>query len=400
MKIFINSKSNVFYNKNRVNDNIMNETEEKLEAILQDSLICDSLSHGPIPWTSSLKSLTDDMIDQGMNPWDIIPKIVIQFAKNIVQDDTYFEEYKRAWAESGVDCVSWTVGPLYSTPYSFDGVFHNMSFMTYIFDNRKEFITKVLSYNDIETAKKENKKAVILNFQSMQHIEENLDLVELYYMQGFRIMQLTYNTRNKVGTGCTARRDRGLSDFGKDVVNEINKLGALVDISHCGLETTRDAIEYSEDPVIASHTFAKELYEHDRGKPDDILKSIADKGGYIGVLTVPGFISNDPEITIEHWLNHIDYIVNLVGLDYVGIGTDFYGFSVPDNLAEKIAEFIDKLGFRPEHKASFLDKMKGFENYRKFTNLLKGLIERGYSEEDIIKISGKNFLRVFKDTVG
>lgn len=378
----------------------MSKTEEKFKDIIKGSIVIDSLSHGPIPWTEDLKKLTDKMIAQGMNPWDIIPELVIEFAKNIVLDDDYFQKYRDSWEKSTVDCVSWTLGPLYSTPYSFDGVFHNMSFMTYIFDNRKDYIMKVLKAKDIENAKEKGKKAVILNFQSMQHIEENLDLIELYYMQGFRVMQLTYNSRNQVGTGCTARRDRGLSEFGKEVVSEINKLGAIIDTSHCGLETTRDAIKYSDDPVIASHTFAKKLYNHDRGKPDDILKNIADMGGYIGVLTVPGFISNDTEISIKHWLKHIDYIVNLVGIDYVGIGTDYYGFSVPDNLAEKIAEFIDKLGFKPEHKASFLDKMKGFEKYRKFPNLIKGLIERGYSDEEVRKIIGGNFMRVFEDIIG
>lgn len=213
-------------------------------------------------------------------------------------------------------------------------------------------------------------------------------------------MQLTYNKKTPVGTGCTARRDRGLTEFGKEVVVKINELSAIVDVSHCGIQTTKDAIEYSKDPVIASHTFAKGLYTHDRGKEDDILKAIADKGGYIGVLAVPGFITADPKTTIDHWIDHIDYIKDLVGIDYVGIGTDYYGFSVPDNLAQKISEFMEVLGFREEHKASFLNKVVNFEEYRKFPNLIEGLINRGYNDEEISKIAGGNFLRVFKKIVG
>jgi len=378
----------------------MNEIETELKDILDSSVIIDSLSHGPMPWSEDLVKFSDDMIAKGINPWDIIPKILTKFAKKIVEDNDYYEMYKKAWEKSSVNCVSWTIGPLYSNPYSFEGVFHNYAIMTYLFDHRNNFFKKVLKTEDITSAKEEGKKAIILNFQSMQHIGENIDMVELYYMKGVRIMQLTYNTKNPVGTGCIARRDRGLTEFGKMVVNKINELGCVVDISHCGIQTTLDAIEVSNDPVIASHTFAKELYEHDRGKNDDIIKKLADKGGYIGVLTVPGFIGNDPEITIDHWLNHIDYIKNLVGIDYVGVGTDFYGFSVPDNLAIKIGEFIEKLGFRPEHKASFLTKMKDFENYTKFPNLIKGLIKRGYTDEEIQKITGENFLRVFKKIVG
>ncbi len=378
----------------------MNEQHERLKNLLESLTIIDTLSHGPIPWTEDLVKYSDNMIAEGVNPWDIIPKIVIKFAENVVLDNDYYKIYKDSWEKSNVDCVSWTVGPLYSSPYSFEGVFHNFSFMTYLFDHRSDFLVKVLKSDDIISAKKEGKKAIILNFQSMQHIGEDIDLVKLYYMQGVRVMQLTYNTKNPVGTGCTARRDRGLTEFGNDVVKKMNELGAIVDVSHCGIQTTLDAIEMSEYPVIASHTFAKELYEHDRGKTDEIIKNIADKGGYIGVLTVPGFIGDDAEITIDHWLNHIDYIANLVGIDYVGIGTDYYGFSVPDNLAIKIGEFIEILGFRPEHKASFLTKMKGFENYAKFPNLIEGLINRGYSDEDIQKIAGDNFLRVFRKVVG
>ena len=151
-------------------------------------------------------------------------------------------------------------------------------------------------------------------------------------------------------------------------------------------------------PLI--NTFSKKLYEHDRGKPDDFLQAVAEKGGYIGVLAVAGFLTTREETTIDDWLDHVDYIVNLIGIDHVGIGTDFYGFSAPDNLAAKISEFLDILGFRPEHKASFLTKVKGFERYGKFPNFIKGLIERGYSDQEIKKIAGENFLRIFRKIVG
>jgi membrane dipeptidase len=373
---------------------------EKIEHFMKNNLIIDSLSHGPLIWSKDLISKNNELIEQGMNPWDIIPQLVLMFAKKVVNDKEYFEEYKIAWNKSMVDCVSWTLGPLYSKPYSFEGVFHNFSFMTYMIDNRPEFFVKVLKADDILRALEENKKAIILNFQSMEHIGNNLDYIELYYMQGFRIMQLTYNTKNFVGTGCTAKRDRGLTDFGKQVIEKMNELGILIDISHCGIQTTIDAIQCSKKPVIATHTFSKELYLHDRGKSDEILKALRDKDGYVGILAVPGFLVDKSETTINDWLDHIDYIINLIGIDYVGIGTDFYGFSVPDNLAEKIGEFMDLLGFRPEHKASFLTKIKNFENYSKFPNLIRGLFSRGYTENEVKKVAGGNFLRVFKEVVG
>jgi len=374
--------------------------DERLKEILSSNIIIDTLSHGPLPWTDDLVAACDEMLTQDMNPWDIIPELVIKFAYKVVNDPKYFDKYVKNWKDCGVDCVSWTIGPMHSKPYSFEGVFHNFSFMTYMLDNRQDFFMKILKAADFEKAKNEDKKGIILNFQSMQHIDTDINLIELYYMQGFRVMQLTYNSKNAVGTGCTARRDRGLTEFGLDVVSKMNELGIIVDVSHCGMQTSMDAAINSKDPIVASHTFSKNLYGHDRGKTDEFLKTVAEKGGYIGVLAVPGFLTTNPKTNINDWLDHVDYIVNLIGIDHVGVGTDFYGFSVPDSLAIKIGEFMEVLGFRPEHRASFLDKIEGFENYAKFPNLIKGLIDRGYSDQEIGKLAGLNFLKVFKNVVG
>jgi len=378
----------------------MNEKKERVDKLIESSIIIDSLSHGPIIWTEDLVKASDEMLALEMNPWEIVPELIMRFARNVVNNENYFSKYAEAWNRSGVNCVSFTLGPLYKKPYSFEGVFNNFSFMTYLLDHKKDFFIKILKAEDIENAFKEKKKGIILNFQSMEHIGTDIDLVELYYMQGFRIMQLTYNYKNPVGTGCTARRDKGLTEFGLNVIDKMNELGIIVDISHCGIQTSTDALENSKDPIICSHTFSKKLYEHDRGKNDDLLKGVAEKGGYIGVLAVAGFLTTNPETKIDDWLNHVDYIVDLIGVDHVGIGTDFYGFSAPDNLAAKISEFLDILGFRPEHKASFLTKVKGFETYAQFPNFIEGLIERGYSDQEIQKIAGKNFLRIFKKIVG
>ena len=122
----------------------MNEINKRLDEILESSIIIDTLSHGPLLWSDDLIKANDEMLAREMNPWDVIPILVLQFAKNVVNNDEYFSKYDEAWKESGVSCVSWTLGPLYSKPYSFDGVFHNFSFMTYILDNRPDLFIKVL----------------------------------------------------------------------------------------------------------------------------------------------------------------------------------------------------------------------------------------------------------------
>ena len=121
----------------------------------------------------------------------------------------------------------------------------------------------------------------------------------------------------------------------------------------------------------------------------------------MGIAAVAGFISNKAQPTIEDWLDHIDYVVKLVGIDYVGIGTDYYGFSLPDPLAVKLDEMMrELLGFREEHGSLFTLKLKGFEDYMKFPAFIEGLVQRGYSDQDIKKLVGQNFLRVFRKVVG
>jgi membrane dipeptidase len=378
----------------------MNEIKVKAREFIDSNLIIDTLSHGPILWTDKFNKISDDMLDANVNPFKIVQDLVLEFANSVVSDAEYYVKYAEAWKESGVDCVSWTLGPIHQKAYSLEGVLHNYAYLSHMMDNKKEFFYKVLKAEDIENAYKNGKRAIILNFQDMQHIGTDLNLVNLFYMMGFRIHQLTYNTKNAVGTGCTARVDKGLTEFGISVVERINQLGGIVDVSHCGLQTSKDAIEHSKDPIIASHSFSRNFYEHDRGKTDDILQSIAEKGGYIGILTVAGFLSNKPQPTIDDWLDHVDYVVNLVGIDSVGIGTDYFGYSLPDRLAEKVDELMLQLGFREEHRAFFTLKLQGFENYMKFPALIEGLIQRGYSDQELKKLCGLNFLRVFKKIVG
>jgi membrane dipeptidase len=378
----------------------MDEINDRKNALINSSIIIDSLSHGPILWTGDLETNIHEMLAKEMDPWRIVQDIILLFAKKIVSDNDYFEKYVDAWKKSGVSCVSWTVGPIYEKPYTFDGIIHNFAFLTHILENRNEFFQKILKTKDIETAFQKKKKGVIINLQNLEPIGSNLEMIDLFYMMGIRIAQLTLNTKNLIGTGCIARRDRGLTDFGSEVIARMNKLGMVIDISHCGPQTSMNAIEYSNNPLMATHTSAKSLYDHPRAKDDDLLKAIAEKGGYIGVLTIQGFINNKLEPTIDDWIDHIDYLVNLVGIDHVGIGTDYYGQSIPDELAARLDEFLSKLGMGPEHGGSFQYKMKGFRDYAEFPNLIEGLIRRGYSEIEIRKITGENFIRVFRKVVG
>jgi len=365
-----------------------------------DLLIIDTLSHGPLVWDGALVGLSDEMLASGTNPFRIAQELTTRLACKTVEEPDYFKQYVRAWEECGVRCVSWTLGAIHEQPYSLEAAYHNYGYMTHILDNRREFFKKILKAADVERAHSEGKRGIILNFQNLDHIGTDIDLLERFYQMGFRIMQLTYNSRNAIGCGCTEEQDGGLTDFGRSVIERLNELGVLVDLSHVGPQTSMDAALRSKAPVACTHTLAKRIYDHDRGKTDELLKAVAERGGYIGILAVPGFLTDRDDTTLDDVFDHLDYVVKLVGLEHVGLGTDFFGYSLPDNLAAKIDELLGILGFRPEHRASFRKKVVGFEDYGRFPNIIAGLEKRGYSDEEIRQLAGQNFLRVFRQVVG
>jgi len=227
--------------------------------------------------------------------------------------------------------------------------------------------------DDIVEAKEKDKLAVILQFQNSLPIEHDLRLLEVWYKLGIRIMQLTYNPRNLVGDGCYEKTNCGLSEFGQKVVEEMNRIGLVIDLSHVAPKSANEAIELSKDPVIFSHSNAKALADVNRNITDDQIKAVAEKDGVIGIGTPSFIVKKDGEKTgtsVIDFVNQIDYMVKLVGADYVGIGTDYTEGRGPPNFCFKsITDLVD---------------------------VAAELLERGYSDQDFKKIMGENWLRVFK----
>jgi membrane dipeptidase len=209
---------------------------------------------------------------------------------------------------------------------------------------------------------------------------------------GVRIIQLTYNERNPLGDGCTERTDAGLSDLGLEVIREMNRLGLLIDLSHVGYQTSMEAIETSHAPVIFSHSNARAICNSPRNLSDDQIRSVAARGGVVGVNDFPTFVSQDASPTIEHLLDHIDYLVHLVGDDHVGLGFDFSTETEDD-----YEYFKYKQDVYPKPPWIYPSGIDGFE---KIPNVTRGLVVRGYSDEAIRRILGGNFLRVFRQVWG
>lgn len=260
----------------------------------------------------------------------------------------------------------------------------------------------IRGFNDVGFAKKQNKVGVLINFQNSAAIGTDLKNLDTFYDMGLRQIQLTFNWRNWVGDGCTERTQAGLSYFGVDMVQRMNDLGILVDVSHTGLQSTLDAIEVSKVPIVFSHANCKALCDHPRNKTDEQIKALAAKGGVIGLTCFNWFVSDKSRSTLEDLLDHYDHVAKLVGVDHIGIGSDFSVAGWPGRAPDAEWEQHMRLYGERERKAlksrfpPYIDEVNGPQRYRV---IAAGLRKRGYSLTDIEKILGVNFLRVYKQVL-
>jgi membrane dipeptidase len=255
--------------------------------------------------------------------------------------------------------------------------------------------TLVNTAPDLDRAKADRKVAVIMGLQNSEHFRTKED-VKAFYQLGQRCSQLTYNSQNLLGTGGTDRVDGGLSDFGVEIVNAMNEVGMLVDVSHCGDKTTLDAIEVSPKPIAITHSNCRALLDHPRLKTDEAIRKLAAKGGVMGITGVRMFVRDKEPTTIDHIVDHIDHVAKLVGIEHVGIGSDSdlngYDDMPPDQLKMLRASYKASYGFRDK-----ID-IDGFDHPKKTFDLAEALFRRGYSEQNIIAVLGGNFRRLLDST--
>lgn len=301
--------------------------------------------------------------------------------------------------ESGLTCGTYLIGvhegnePLWSKWEAHTERYRDLPWLRYV--------TKA---EEIRQAKRDGAIAFYAHCQPVAPAPRSLKAFDIAYRKGLRSFMLTYNRMDNVGVGCTERVDAGLSMFGVELVKHLNDIGMQVDTSHCGHLTTMDACRHSSKPVNANHTCAKGVHQHPRAKSDDALRAIADTGGIIGLLTVPTFLTDDPHPTMEHMLDHIDYIANLVGWQHVSIGTD-WPLQAPDEVVLGTFGVDPQLGFRPAegNRPADIDltkRLEGFDDLRDMPNITRGLVKRGYTDEQIRGILGENALRVFEQVCG
>ena len=252
-----------------------------------------------------------------------------------------------------------------------------------------------LGVDDIYEAKRSGREAVIFGPQNTEMIGTDLDFVGTFYDLGVRIMQLTYQRQNWVGAGCGEKRDGGLTTFGKKVVSLMDELGMIVDLSHCGHQTSYDAIEHSKNPVLLTHAHPNSLSPHVRAKDDDLIKALAAKGGVIGITALSAFQyrPEHPKVrpALDRWIEHLQYLIQLVGIDHVGIGLDFDETNTPEKwAADHAAQPELESGWSWDDKRIHDLTDSSYEG-----NLTRAMVWAGLSDAEIKKVLGENFLRVF-----
>lgn len=258
-------------------------------------------------------------------------------------------------------------------------------------------IVQVYDSEDIRRVKKEGKVGIILGWQNAVGFNDHLPFVDLYHELGLRIVQLTYNTATSIGCGCYETHDGGLTDFGKNLVDELNRVGILIDLSHVGPKTSADVISYSKKPVAYTHCLPAALKSHPRNKTDEQLRAIADRGGFVGVTVFPPFLKRGPSATIDDIVEAVEHVINVVGEDRVGIGTDF-----TQGHDKSFFDYIthDKGFGRKLTDFGNLTMPEGFRRLEDFPNLTAALETRHWPEARIAKIIGENWLRFLGEIWG
>lgn len=262
----------------------------------------------------------------------------------------------------------------------------------------QDFLIKGHNVEDIYRAKREGKIAWFISLESATMIENELDRIEILYGLGARMMGIAYSESNSLGSGLKEKCDGGLTSFGCQAVERMNKTGMAIDVSHTGDKTAMDTIKLSKKPVFITHVGAKSLWNMNRLKPDDVIKACTEKGGVIGIEAAPHttITKKRPKHDIESYMEHFEYIKDLVGIDHVAFGPDaLFGDHVGlHNLFSKNMSISENTaGDSFEH----VNYVKGLENPGEASlNIVRWLVKHNYCDEDIKKVLGENIINVLK----
>jgi membrane dipeptidase len=338
---------------------------------------------------------------------DDIPADIASLYKNAVVIDSLCSFFNgdpkdaalAAVRASGITAVNWTI-----SESTLDGTLDGLARVQALADAHPDWITVVRRHSDISAAKRDGKIGVLLGFQETSFFEQQPERIETFRKLGVRIMQLTYNKRSLFGDGCLEPGNAGLSVAGLAAVKKMNEIGVAVDLSHSGYRTTSEGIAASAQPVLITHSGCAAVYAHPRNKPDEILKALANRGGYFGVYLMPYLVASPTVPTREHVLAHLIHAINVCGSDHVGIGSD--GSIEKVALTSEQKENFDKdiarrkalgIGAPGEDRYPYVPDLNGPDHME---IIAAELAKRGQPQAVIEKVLGANFQRVLRDIWG
>jgi membrane dipeptidase len=300
------------------------------------------------------------------------------------------------WRAGGVDGLVLNTIPKFGPdPYPYQtspvqNLLYMLDCLHMELEESAEHMTLVLEPGDFERARSAGKIGIMVGCEGAEPLGSDLSLFRSYHRLGLRVLTLTWHHRNAVGDGVSEPSGSGLSNFGREVVAEANRLGVMLDLSHAGARTLVDVLSQSAAPVVASHSNASRLCEHERNLDDDEIRAIAEVGGLVGVAFLGRFVSaTDPDI--EDVLDHIDHIAGLVGPEHIGLGPDFTTGGADLIIGSRAVAGPNQ----PVNDVS-IPYARGLETYEEFPAITEGLLRRGHSPESIRGILGANYTRVFE----
>ena len=312
-----------------------------------------------------------------------------------LQYNNWSEDIFRQMNEGGVSAVHVTI----CYHEDFQEMVENVIAWNRLFEEYSDLIFQGRSSDDVLKGADEGRTAIIFGFQNCSPIEDNIGLVEICHQLGVRFMQLSYNNQSLLATGCYEEDDPGITRMGRQVISEMNRVGLVVDMSHSAARSTLEAIEISSRPIAITH--ANPLFWCDalRNKSDDVLKALAESGGILGFSMYPHHLKNKSACLLEEFCEMIARTAEMIGVERIGMGSDLCQ-NQPDRVVEWMRNgtwSTDKdFGEGSAKSAGFPEQPEWFRDNRDFINIFSCLRRKGFSENEVKRIAGLNWLEFFE----
>jgi membrane dipeptidase len=304
-----------------------------------------------------------------------------------------------------IDIISATIAPVGNGPDRYRDSVEGIASWDRLIGDHSSLVAKIENAADIAAVRDQGKVGIIYNFQDTTALEADAAKVDSFATLGVKVIQLTYNKRNLAGDGCLERANGGISDFGREVIERINRNKVLLDLSHAGQRTQAEGIAASNAPPAITHSACRALVDLPRNTHDAEMRALAGKGGVLGVYLMP-FLRMQGQPAEEDLLRHIEHAVNVCGEDHVGIGTDnpFTGYVVNDETRAEHRRFYEDRVARgiaaPGEAVDVLNLVEGYNGADRYDRIGADLRRRGWSTRRIEKILGDNFARLFGEVWG